>query len=90
MLWCTIALGAMTSNLELRTVTAYVRLAEEAIDGLWSEDVPTAKAYAIMAMMYAWLDKEAHFARHLKLAKKLVQLMDDNPEGEEVPLVSDG
>lgn len=48
------------------------------------------RAYAIMGMMYAWLDKEVQFARHLKQAKKLVQLMDDNPDGEEVPLVRDG
>lgn len=47
-----------------------------------------ARAYAIMAMVYAWLDKEDQFAKHLALAKQLIQLMDDNPEREEeVPMV---
>lgn len=41
-----------------------------------------------MAMVYAWLDKEEQFARHLSLAKQLIQAMDDNPNREEeVPLV---
>lgn len=40
-----------------------------------------------MAMVYAWLDKEPQMATHLALAKQLVQLMDNNPEGEEVPMV---
>lgn len=40
-----------------------------------------------MAMTYAWLDKGAQFARYLGLAQQLTQLMDNNPEGEAVPMV---
>ena len=41
-----------------------------------------------MAMMYAWLDKEAEFSKHLRAADQLIEIMDNNPDQEEeVPLV---
>jgi len=50
--------------------------------------VVVARAYAIMAMMYAWLDKQSDFSKHLQHARQLVELMDNNPDSEEeVPLV---
>ncbi|CAN0120612.1 unnamed protein product [Ectocarpus sp. 12 AP-2014] len=82
-LWCTIALGAMTNNLSLPTVRRYVKLAEEAVDGLCTEDVPTAKAYTIMAMVYAWQDNSALFAKYLGRAQELVNSMDAS---EEIPM----
>ncbi|CAM9167443.1 unnamed protein product, partial [Ectocarpus sp. 6 AP-2014] len=83
MLWCTIALGAMTNNLKVATVRRYIKLAEEAVDGLCTEDVPTAKAYTIMAMVYAWQDNSAQFAEYLGRAQKLVDSLDAS---EEIPM----
>ncbi|CBN76793.1 hypothetical protein Esi_0000_0634 [Ectocarpus siliculosus] len=83
MLWCTIALGAMTNNLKVATVRRYIKLAEEAVDGLCTEDVPTAKAYTIMAMVYAWQDNSALFAEYLGRAQKLVDSLDAS---EEIPM----
>lgn len=41
-----------------------------------------------MAMVYAWMDKEEQFARHLNFAKQLIQAMEDNADQEEeIPLV---
>lgn len=38
-------------------------------------------------MLYAWLDKESLFDKHLKAAHQLIEMMEADPE-QEVPLVS--
>lgn len=54
----------------------------------WGTSSAVVRAYAIMAMMYAWLDKQSDFSKHLQHARQLIELMDNNPESEEeVPLV---
>lgn len=56
--------------------------------GVFVVFIARVRAYAIMAMVYAWLDKEEQFARYLDGAKQLIQLMEDNPNRqEEIPLV---
>lgn len=42
-----------------------------------------------MSMLYAFLDKEEQFSKHLSAAKELIHAMDNNPDCEEVPLVGD-
>lgn len=43
------------------------------------------RAYAIISMVYAWLDNCKLFKKHLDTAVRLVEIMHNN--GEEVPLV---
>ncbi|CAN0314629.1 unnamed protein product, partial [Ectocarpus fasciculatus] len=86
--WCAIALGALAKGSPVESVAKYLHLAHEALTKSYpsSADAEVAKAWAMLAYVYGFMDDLARFQEYLALSESFLKSATAHGFADTLPL----